>query len=164
MRLERETEMDKIEMLSESFKLKYELFLNGCDSLEEIDRWDKESLGEMDTYYVNDLVSVVLRLIAADGVFSEKETEYLNRFFGFDYTPEDLQKIYADLKDAIDALFSEGIASGIEMLREINLPLSETYRDLLCTACDVIIASDSVIDGAELLLAQQLKDALGSEE
>ena len=76
--------MKRIDMLTEEFKTKYERFLIGCDALEDLNLWDKEEHGEMDVFYQNDLVSVILRLIVADGEISEKEAVYLNKNFGFE--------------------------------------------------------------------------------
>lgn len=64
--------MKRIDMLTEEFNTKYERFLIGCDALEDLNLWDKEEHGEMDVFYQNDLVSVILRLIAADGEVNEK--------------------------------------------------------------------------------------------
>lgn len=150
--------MEKLDYLSESFKLKYEKFLIGCDSLEEIEKWDKESLGEMDAYYSNDILCVILRLIAADGDFTEEETQYLNEIFGFDYTTDEITSLYDDCKDAIEALFDDGIDKGVSMMRGVNEKLADAYKDMLLTACDVIIESDGVIDRAEIDLARQLKE------
>lgn len=150
--------MDRLNALSESFKTKYERFLIGCDSIEELDQWDKEANGEMDVYYSNDIVSVIIRLIVADGSFSERETDYLNEFFGFDYTTEELKNIYDDCGEAIESLFDEDLGSGLSNMRAINEKLAEAYKDLLLTVCDIIIESDGVIDSAEVDLAKQLKD------
>lgn len=150
--------MDKLNALSESFKMKYEKFLIGCDSIEEIDLWDKEAYGEMDGFYSNDIVSVIIRLIAADGSFTEKETAYLNDLFGFDYTAEELKGIYDDCGDSIENLFEKDLGEGIANLKKINDKLADIYKDLLLTVCDIVIESDGVIDRAELELAKQLKD------
>ena len=112
----------------------------------------------MDVYYSNDIVSVIIRLIAADGSFSERETDYLNEFFGFDYTTEELKNIYDDCGEAIESLFDEDLGSGLSNMRAINEKLAEAYKDLLLTVCDIIIESDGVIDSAEVDLAKQLKD------
>ena len=56
--------MKNIERLTEDFKFKYERFLTGCDAIEENGQWDREKFGEMDAFYSNDLVSVIIRLIA----------------------------------------------------------------------------------------------------
>ena len=68
--------MSKLNAYSESFKVGYEKFLIGCDAQEEMDGWDTETDGEMEGYYSNILVSVVMKLMASDGVFTEKEVEY----------------------------------------------------------------------------------------
>ena len=52
--------MKNVEMYIDSFKMKYELFLIGCDSIEEMGLWDKKALGEMDVFYSNDLTSVII--------------------------------------------------------------------------------------------------------
>ena len=83
--------MNRIDKLTEDFRYKYDRFFIGCDAAEEEGLWDKEENGEMDGFYQNDLVSVIIRLIAADGVISDKETEYLNKTFGFDYTTRPLK-------------------------------------------------------------------------
>lgn len=152
--------MDRLNALAESFKMQYEKFLIGCDSIEETDKWNKEEYGEMDVYYTNYIVSVIMRLIAADGAFSEKETDYLNEFFGFDYSTEELKRVYDDCSDSIENLFDKDLGSEIAMMREINAKLADFYKELLMTACDMIIESDGVIDGAEVELAKQLKDTV----
>ena len=65
--------MSNLENYTQSFRMKYESFLTGCDAMEELGLWDKENLGEMEGYYVNDMVSVIIRLIATDGRITEKE-------------------------------------------------------------------------------------------
>ena len=82
--------MSKLNAYSESFKVGYEKFLIGCDAQEEMDGWDTETDGEMEGYYSNILVSVVMKLMASDGVFTEKEVEYFNKVFGFTYSVEEL--------------------------------------------------------------------------
>ena len=77
--------MENLNMYIEEFKVKYDAFLIGCDSIEELGMWDKEEFGEMDAFYLNDLSSVVIRLIAADGKITQKEVDYLNAPFEFDY-------------------------------------------------------------------------------
>ena len=56
----------------DSFKMKHEAFLVGCDAIEEMGLWNKEAYGEMDVFYSNDLVIVIIRLIATDGKISQK--------------------------------------------------------------------------------------------
>ena len=152
--------MDKLNALSEGFKVKYEKFLIGCDSIEGLGQWDKDALGEMEAYYTNTLTSVILRLIAADGVFSEKEADYLRRMFGFAYTPDELKRVYDDCGGEIESLFGEDVGPGIAKMRAINEKLADAYQDLLLTVCDIITESDGAVDSAEIALAKQLNEII----
>lgn len=152
---------EKVEQLktySDSFKIKFEKFLNGCDAVEELEQWDLEENGEMDVFYSADLTSIVVRLIAADGNISQKEVDYLNDFFGFDYTVNELIELYDDCADAIDNLLNDEAENGLNLLRSINERLANAYVDLILTLCDIVIASDDVIDKAEVELAKQIKE------
>ena len=152
--------MSKLAEYSESFKLKYEKFLIGCDSLEEMGLWDKEAFGEMDAFYSTDLVSVIIRLIAADGAISQAEVAYINDIFGFTYTVEELKNLYDECGEAIESLYEEGMASGLSVMKEINERLAAAYQELLSLICDIVMESDGVIAAPELEMARKLK-ALG---
>ena len=102
--IERNIIMEQLKNYSESFKFKFEKFLTGCDSIEEMGLWNLEENGEMDAYYSADLTSVIIRLIAADGNVTQKEVDYLNDIFGFEYTVEELAAIYDDCAEAIDTI------------------------------------------------------------
>lgn len=43
--------MNELQKKVDFFKMKYESFLIGCDSIEEMELWDKNSLGEMEAFY-----------------------------------------------------------------------------------------------------------------
>lgn len=149
--------MEHLKSYSDGFKLKFEKFLTGCDAIEEMGLWDKESYGEMDVFYTGDLVSVIIRLIAADGNFTIKETTYLNDFFGFQYSVEELQEVYEDCGDAITDIFHKGVTNGLTVMKSINEKLAAAYADLLVTACDIIIESDGIIAPSEIETAKKLK-------
>jgi uncharacterized tellurite resistance protein B-like protein len=149
--------MDKLQRLSEEFKFEYDKFLTGCDAIEDSGQWDKEALGEMDAYYSADLISVILRLVAADGVFSQKEADYINAIFGFAYSPRALEALYADCGEAIETSFDREVENGYTRMKAINGKLAEAYRELLELVCRIIIESDGVIDRAETALAEKLK-------
>lgn len=149
--------MEKLKYYSESFKLKYEKFLTGCDSIEEMGLWNLEENGEMDVYYSADLTSIIIRLIAADGSITQKEVNYLNDIFGFEYTPEELTVIYEDFAESINNIFEKGAKNGLNLMKSINAKLAGAYVDLIATICDIIIESDGVIDKAEIALAQKIK-------
>ena len=149
--------MKKIDAYSEEFKTKFEKFLIGCDAIEEMEDWDKETLGEMDVFYQTDLVSIILRLIAADGEISEKEVEYLNKNLGFTYSAGELRDIYRNCRDALDDSFDEQFVNGLNHMRSINEKLANAYRELLLLACNIIIESDDVVTSEEIAEAERLK-------
>lgn len=150
--------MINIEAYTDSFKMKYEAFINGCDSIEEIDLWDKEALGEMDVFYTNDLTSIIIRLIAVDGNISQKEVDYLNKTFGFEYNLNELVEVYENCIDNIDESFDENFENGISYMRKINGKLADAYKELLYMICDIIINSDDVISSAEIDEVKRLKE------
>ncbi|MCR4594923.1 MAG: hypothetical protein K5761_07685 [Clostridiales bacterium] len=150
--------MKRIDALTEEFKSKYERFLIGCDSIEEMDLWNKEEYGEMDVFYENDLVSVIIKLIASDGEISTKEAEYLNKNFGFDYTVEELTGVYSNCEDEISKLFDEQFENGVTHMRSINDKLADAYKELVRLICDIIIESDDVISQSEIAEAKKLKE------
>ena len=149
--------MKNLDMYVESFKLKYEAFLLGCDSLEETGDWDIDELGEMDVFYANDLISVIIRLIAADGKIDCKEAKYLNDTFGFEYSAEELRCVYDSCKDDISSSFDENFENGISYMRRVNSKLADAYKELLSLICDIIIESDGMISEAEIKEVSRLK-------
>lgn len=149
--------MKNIEALTAEFKAKYERFIIGCDAIEEMGLWDKEKNGEMDVFYENDLVSVVIRLIASDGNIAEKEAEYLNKAFGFEYTAEELTEVYKSCGDDIGRSFDEQFENGVTYMRSINGKLADAYKELLGLICDIIIESDGETVSAETEEAKRLK-------
>ena len=149
--------MKNIDMYIESFNTKYELFLNGCDSIEEMELWDKEALGEMDAFYYNDLSSVIIRLIASDGNISSKEVNYFNETFGFEYTVKDLTDVYNSCKEDIGHSFDEKFENGITYMRKINPKLADAYKELLALICKIIIESDGIVSDEEVVEVERLK-------
>ena len=149
--------MKNVEMYIDSFKMKHESFLIGCDSIEEMGLWDKETLGEMDVFYSNDLTSVIIRLIATDGKITQKEVDFLNETFDFDYTLEELTNVYNSCKDDIGHAFDENFENGITYMRKINAKLAEVYKELLSLICEIIIESDGVIAKSEIAEVKRLK-------
>lgn len=158
IRQEGNIRLEKLKYYSESFKFKFEKFLIGCDSIEEMGLWSFEENGKMGAFYTADLISIIIRLIAADGNITQKEVDYLNENFGFEYTTEELTAIYEDCSEAIDAMFDEGAKNGLTLMRSINEKLADAYIDLIVTICDIIIESDGVIDAAEIELAKRIKE------
>ena len=149
--------MKTVEMYIDSFKMKHESFLIGCDSIEEMGLWDKEALGEMDVFYSNDLTSVIIRLIATDGIITHKEVDFLNETFDFEYTLDELIDVYNSCKDDIGHAFDENFENGITYMRKINAKLADAYKELLSLICEIIIESDGVIAESEIAEVKRLK-------
>ena len=149
--------MKNIDMYVDSFKMKYASFLVGCDSVEEMGLWDKEMYGEMDAFYSNDLISVIIRLIAADGEITQAEVDYLNETFDFEYSLEELIAVYNACKDDIGHAFDDNFENGITYLRKINAKLADAYKELLFLICEIIIESDGVIAESEVSEVKRLQ-------
>lgn len=149
--------MKNVEMYIDSFKMKHESFLTGCDSIEEMGLWDKDSFGEMDVFYTNDLTSVIIRLIATDGKITQKEVYFLNETFDFEYTLDELIDVYNSCKDDIGHAFDENFENGIMHMRKINAKLADAYKELLSLICEIIIESDGIIAESEIAEVKRLK-------
>lgn len=156
--------MENLANYSESFKMKFERFLIGCDSIEEIDKWNKEENGEMDVFYSNEIINVILKLIAADGIISEREVEYINDIFGFDYSIAELETICSDYSAEIDKLFNSEMSNGISNMEKINVKLADAYKELLTLICDIVMESDGKIDKAEIAVAERMKEILSESQ
>ena len=152
--------MKNIDFYVESFNMKYELFRTGCDSIENMGLWNKEQYGEMDVFYSNEIVSIIIRLIAIDGKISQKEVDYLNSTFDFDYTLAELVEVYNACKDDIGRSFDEGFENGITYMRKINSELADEYKTLLALICEIIVESDGVIAEAERAEITRLKNMI----
>lgn len=96
-------------------------------------------------------------MIAADGEISEKEAEYLNKNFGFEYTAEELADIYESCEEEISHSFDEQFENGVTYMRSINEKLADAYKELLGLICDIIIESDDVISPEEIEEVTSLK-------
>ncbi len=155
--------MKKIDELAQEFRFKYEKFFIGCDAIEELGLWDKEKNGEMEAFYQNDLVSVILRLSAIDGDISEKEVRFFNEVFGFRYSLEELKDVYESSREDIEELSDEEFRNGILLMRSVNEKLADAYRELLCLACDIIIESDGSVYPSETDEAMRLKQLFAGQ-
>ena len=149
--------MNNVSQYTQSFQMKYESFRTGCDSLEELGLWDKDAYGEMDVFYANDLASVIIRLIAVDGKITQKEVDYLNSTFDFDYTLEELCEVYSNCKDDIGHAFDETVENGITLMRRINAKLANAYKELRSLICEIVTKSDGVVTAVEQEEVQRLK-------
>lgn len=149
--------MGPLQLLSETFKAKYMVFVNSCDAIENIKLWDKEQDGEMDGYFQNDLVSIIINLIAVDGKITDSEVDCINDIFGFDYSVEKLKEVYELCKDGIDELCNGAFGSGVKKMKTINVELANLYSELLELVCDIVSASDGEISTIEVDTIMALK-------
>ena len=141
--------MKDLSILTDCFKLKYEKFILGCDSIELDESWNKEANGEMDVFYENEILSVILSLIIADGTISEAEVRYLNDNFGLSYSVEQLKTVYTALGDEIDAFFERYFKAGYQMLQGIHEKLATAYKELFELICQIIVESDGRVSEEE---------------
>ena len=152
--------MNNIDVLTEEFKKKLEGFELTCDSLDDLGSWDKEENGEMDVYFINELVSIILRLIAADGVISAGEADYLSKNFGFDYSVEELELIYENCRGELENSFGDRLADDIEKIRSVDELLVKDFKDLAEAACDILASSDGVVTDEEKKEIQSVMETL----
>ena len=149
--------MDRLHTLTESFKSKYERFITGCDSVELDGVWDKDEYGEMDVFYENELLSVILSLIVADGKISGEEAGYLNENFGFSYSVEDLKNAWLNCEEEIGTYFEDHFKAGYTMLRGFNEKLAAAYKELFDLICRIIAESDGVVSDSEKRMIGELQ-------
>ena len=155
--------MEKFDLLTEDFRKRLEAFEMTCDSLDDVSEWNIDELGGMDVYYLNELVSMILRLIVADGTISAKEAEYVSKYFGFDYTVDDLNFIYENCRNELDHSFRERLLDDINKMRPVSEKLVEEFRGLADAICTIIAESDGAVTEEELKEIQNIKAALQAD-
>ena len=152
--------MFKLQELSEAFKTQYEKFINACDALEDKGDWDVQADGEMEAYYLNDMMCAILMLISADGEFEEEEAKYINDIFGFRYTVDELKEIYRTNGGDIRNMLENEIPAGYRRMKSINSALAEHYRNLILHICGIMAESDGIIEVEEVQETEKIKKAL----
>lgn len=142
--------MKDIDICAESFQMKFDKFLIGCEAVEHATLWDVDTYGEMEDYFAGLLVSIILRTITADGWVSDREVNYLNDLFGFDYESGELEQVYESCAEMLSSdHFDAELTEGIERLRENNVRLAEAFTDLIELVCDIIARSDGFVTDEE---------------
>ena len=151
---------DKLKVLSDEFKMKHELAVAGFDSHEELTDWDMEEYGEMDAYYDNLLITVIVRMCASDGNFSRGETDYLKDVFNFVFTLEELREIYESMESLEDDdAFVQSLKKDVDMLWSTDGKLCSAFCELVKLACEIIKETDGIAP-EEVALADRLLEAL----
>lgn len=141
---------------TERFIERWEKFIVGCDALEESGKWNKSEYGEMEAFYENDMISIILRLIVSDDRITVEEADYLNKMFGFEYTPEELRELYesfaANVGEDPDAMLIEDY----DLLKQVSAELATYYRELVSFACGIISESDGALAHYEFRTANHI--------
>ena len=150
---------DNLDSLTEEFRKQYDDMAELCAAAERDGRWNTEVDGSMEGYAFAALSGAILSLIVSDGNVGERETDYLNRTFGFDYTVDDLLSLYRfsarDLRE--NAVSNMGDA--VRTLRASDEKAAETFRSLLDLSCRIIAESDDGFLEEEAELIRQLTGA-----
>ena len=154
--------MSLLQQKAESFKTMYEKFVNGCDALEQSGAWDTDASGEMEGYYFNDIMCVILHLISADGLFADEEAQYVNDVFGFRYSADELREIYRTEGDDIQKMIDAELPAGYEKMKAISTGLAGHYRALMLMICDIISGSDGIIHSAEGSIIGKVRETFGN--
>ena len=135
----------KIDVLTETFRARFDQFTNGCDCLEDVSFWNLDEYGEMDVYFLNEILSIILRLIIVDGKISAREVEYLNKNFGFSYTKQELEEVCDTCQDELYDSFENRIKSDLDLLKSSNTKLVDEFKALIQLICEIISESDESI-------------------
>lgn len=149
-----------IDRHSEEFRLNWERFVHACDAAEAEGRWDTDGLGEMEGYYFNTVLGVILHLIITDGNVAEREVEALNRNFGFDYTVESLLELYYSVGEQIEGNYLDNAKEALALLNRIDPAMADDFRDLLDLICTIVAESDEGVSETELDEFRKLAEGL----
>ena len=102
----------------------------------------------------------LIRLVTADGKIDEEELAFLNDALGFDYKAEELEELYKNDGDRIDAYFETELDDSLAMIKGINEKLAESFKNLLVMVGKIVVESDGVVTEEEKGAAQKLIEAL----
>ncbi len=155
--------MNELDISAESFQLKFDKFLIGCEAVENATLWDVDTYGEMEDYYAMLLVSIILRTITSDGWVSDRETDYLNKLFGFTYDSGELEQVYDSCAEMLQSEdFDNDLTSGIDRLRECNARLADAFVDLTALVCDIIVKSDGFVTEEEKTEMARIRELIAA--
>ncbi len=131
-----------------NFKLCWELFINGFDSLEHVGSWDVEKYGEMEAYCENILICLLVKSVFADKSIQQDEIDAINDLFGLELTLSTVTQIYeimeSENEDVIDNL-----SKSLEPIKQANINVYERFKDTITEACQTIIDSDGIVSDVE---------------
>lgn len=138
--------MSQLDMSAETFQEKFEQFLMGCEDVEQGSIWNRDKYGEMQDYYAGLVVSIILRIVTAEGWISDEEIEYLNLVFGFSYESGDLEQVFEDCRDMVTSTnFDTQFSKSAMLLNHINAECYQEFRQLVALIGDIFSNSEDFI-------------------
>lgn len=138
--------MSQLDMSAETFQEKFEQFLMGCEEAEQGSIWNRDEHGEMQDYYAGLIVSIILRIVTAEGWISDEEIEYLNLVFGFSYESGDLEQVFEDCRDMVTSThFETELRESALLLNRINAECYQEFRQLIALIGDIFSNSEDFI-------------------
>lgn len=150
---------ETLDMLTRQFRERYDGMADLCAAAENDGRWDSDRDGSMEGFAFAALSGAILSLIVSDGNVGERETEYLNGAFGFDYTVDDLLGLFrfsaSDLRDNA----AQNVTETVRALDESDPAVGAEFRALLKLACRIISESDDGVAEKERVLISRLEKA-----
>ena len=119
----------------------------------------------MEAWVADDILCVIIRLVAADGKFTQEEVDFINDAFGdtslgFDYSIDELKEVHKNCLEKIDTLFEEGIPETVKMLSDLDEDAAIRYRELLLQVCRLVSESDDEIAVGEKKEVMRLMELL----
>lgn len=148
--------MNNLENYTDSFKTRLDLFIHECDFLENEGLWDYEAFGEMEGYFSNDFTGIILSLIAVDGNISDRETDYVNKAFGFEYSTDELSALYKNCIENVEESFEDNFKNGLLRIESIDRNVAKLYKELVTMLCEIIINSDGAVTPPEAEAAMEI--------
>ena len=92
-----------------------------------------------------------------DGKFTKEERKYLHEIFD---TPEDedsVRDLFIECGDSVDEMFNTQIDDSIKKLEGKDPETADLFKNLICLICEIVVASDESLAGAEKELVERIK-------
>lgn len=118
-----------------NFKLNYETFINGRNSIVEAEQWNKNALGNMASFNADHLLCIILQLVAIFGNISQKITDHFNKTFGLEYDLDKLVEIYKNCIDNINKTLDKTAFNGITYIVNTAGKLAAGRKKPLSMVC-----------------------------
>lgn len=146
--------------LFKEFIIKKEFLTIECSSVDAADKWDIETYGDINMYCDNLFFTVMLRMIASDGVFSDEETNVLRNMFEIECSDEYIEHICDNMHMyESNTAFLKRIKEELLLIDTVSHKASAYLRELIELACKIVIDSDYVASD-EVALSKSILDAL----